>query len=168
MPVYDAEYERANFRYREEEYNQYISKLNTAYADLNVKYQDSIRVNQILKDENENLKRSTSEDVRNIYALYTESKAKLTEYEFDNKTLAKELQARDEELIVKNTEVNHLRNLVNDLKSQIGQLDINSTVDSHELTKIIGEQKNELGDIRRRLNLCLDHKRKLEAEVDSL
>ena len=69
--------------------------------------------------QNENLKRSTSEDVRNIYALYTEAKAKLTVYlkpnvervimaiqemEFDNKTLANELQARDEELIIKNVQ----------------------------------------------------------------
>jgi len=51
---------------------------NLSSKDLNVKYQDAIRVNQILKDENENLKRSSGEDVRNIYALYTESKAKLS------------------------------------------------------------------------------------------
>ena len=38
--------------------------------------------------------------------------------------------------------MNHLRSLVNDLKSQLGQMDINQTVDSHELQKIIGEQKN--------------------------
>jgi len=31
---------------------------------------------------------------------------------------------------------------VNDLKGQLGQMDINQTVDSQELTKIIGEQKN--------------------------
>ena len=43
---------------------------------------------------------------------------------------------------MKNTELNHLRNLVNDLKGQLGQMDINQTVDSQELTKIIGEQKN--------------------------
>jgi len=76
-----------------------------------------------------------------------------------------------------------LRNLVNDLKGQLGQMDINQTVDSQELQKIIGEQKNvktfffrinskiiskELGDMRRRLNLSLDHRRKLEQEVEAL
>lgn len=55
---------------------------NLFSKDLNVKYQDAIRVNQILKDENENLKRSSGEDVRNIYSLYTESKTRLAVLNF--------------------------------------------------------------------------------------
>jgi len=76
--------------------------------------------------------------------------------EADNRALAKELQARGEELILKNvlkfhlfykliffkSELHHVKNVVADLKEQLGRLDTTSTVDFQELQKVIGEQKN--------------------------
>ena len=44
------------------------------------KYQHDLIIQTYHFFKNENLKQSTSEDVRNIYALYTEAKSKLTVY----------------------------------------------------------------------------------------
>lgn len=66
------------------------------------------------------------------------------------------------------TENTSLKNELAEVRARLNKIENTTMIDVNDLNKIIGEQKNEIGDLRRKLNLSLDHKRKLEQEVDNL
>jgi hypothetical protein len=71
-------------------------------------------------------------------------------------------------LLNSQTENTSLKNELAEVRARLNKIENTTMIDVNDLNKIIGEQKNEIGDLRRKLNLSLDHKRKLEQEVDNL
>jgi hypothetical protein len=78
-----------------------------------------------------------------------------------------EVKKRDERIFELESETSSQRLESITLRDRLDKVENSSTTDIGDLNRIVSDQKNEIGELRRKLNLALETKRKLESEVDN-
>ena len=91
----------------------------------------------------------------------------LQEVERDNRTLVLEVKKRDEKIFELESETSSQKLDIISLRDKLDKVENNTTTDLGDLNRIVSDQKNEIGELKRKLNLALETKRKLESEVES-